>query len=94
MLFSGVSSVSIMDGEGSEDKVSVQIIQQNIKESLHLLDVDAETSRLVTIVLNYQSIGISGVSASRLKEFYGIIYQSNSIIYHLEFLQIKSSVAF
>ena len=32
VLFSGVSSVSIMDGEGSEDKVSVQIIQQNIKE--------------------------------------------------------------
>jgi hypothetical protein len=51
-LFSGVSSVSTMDGEGSGDKVSVQIIQQNIKESLHLLDVDAEIFRLVTIVLN------------------------------------------
>jgi hypothetical protein len=83
-----------MDGEGSEDKVSVQITQQNIKESLHLLNVDAETSRLVTIGLNYPSIAISGVSASRLKELYGVIYQSNSIIYHLEFLKIKSPVAF
>jgi len=28
-----------MDAEGSGDKESVQIIQQNIKESLHLLDL-------------------------------------------------------
>lgn len=45
-MFSGVSSVSTMDAEGSGEKESVQIIQQNIKESLHLPDVDAETSRL------------------------------------------------
>jgi hypothetical protein len=42
-----------MDAEGSGDKESVQIIQQNIKESLHLLDVDVETSRLGNIVLSY-----------------------------------------
>jgi hypothetical protein len=78
-----------MDAEGSGDKESVQIIQQNIKESLHLLDVDAETSRLGNIILNYLSIRISGESASRLKEFYSIIYQSTSVIYHLEFPKIK-----
>jgi len=78
-VFSGVSSVSTVDAEVSGDKESVQIIQQNIKESLHLLDLDAETSRLGTIVLDYRNIRISGVSASRLKEFYSIIYQSNSI---------------
>jgi hypothetical protein len=77
VLFSEVSSVSTMAAEGSGDKESVQIIQQNIKESLHLLYVDAETSRRGTIILNYQSIGISGVSASRLKELYSISYQNN-----------------
>jgi hypothetical protein len=89
VLFSGVSSVSTMDVEGSGDKESVQITQQNIKESLHLLDVDAGTSRLGTIVLNYRNTTISGVSASRVNKFYSIIYQSNSIIYHSVFLKIK-----
>ena len=94
VVFSGVSSVSTVDAEVSGDKESVQIIQQNIKESLHLLDLDAETSRLGTIVLDYRNIRISGVSASRLKEFYSIIYQSNSIFTIWNFWKSNSLVAF
>jgi hypothetical protein len=53
-----------MDAEGSGDKESVQIIQQNIKQSLHLLDVDAKTSLEITS----STTEVSGILENQLPD--------------------------
>jgi hypothetical protein len=86
-VFSAVSLVCTRDAEGAEDCRSGLFIAEELdavadEGSGDTITINVETlfeafrrtSRLGTIFLNCQNSRISGVSASRLKEFYCICH--------------------